>query len=433
MLALAALLTACDPAPAESGAPSDTGDTAVGPGPDQLGGDTSVDTADSGDDGDQAAVDAAYAAFYDAGSVREIVVQLGGDALAAMEAEAAREYGTHPEDPALSYVVAGVVIDGAALPSVGLRFRSTAAQPTWDGKPGLRLKFDEFDGDRFAGLERASFDPMTNDPSLSRTVLGFHYWREAGMSAPQANFAAVYLVVDDAAPVYLGLYANVEVLDENWLGRAYARAEGTLWEAGDSADLTQRGLPHFELVTGPADYDGLDDARDAVQNHGSDFYADADEVLDMEQFLDFWTLSLTIGNRDGYPWRLDDYAVYQNPKDGRFRYTPTAMDEAWDSGTPRLGGYVNGTVAAFCLYYDATCPDRYLAALGENVSLYEAADLAAYASELHALTDAAVAADTRMSWEGAPLTPGEVSRQRATLVSRVELYPTWLRARYGLE
>ena len=267
---------------------------------------------------------------------------------------------------------------------------------------------------------------------MCREVLGFHAWREAGMPAPQANFAQVFVSIDGGAPAAYGLYANVEAMDSRWVSRAFEEDGGDLWEAQDSADFTDRGLGHFSLVTGEGDAAALDEARDQLQNHEGDFFDAAGEVLDMDAFMEFWTMSVAIGNRDGYPFHLNDYLVYLDPTDDRFDFVPASMGEGFDSGTPVYGRYVVGTVGQLCLYYDEDCAGRYVTALNAAIADVETSDLATFAAAAQVLTDVAVQDDPRKSWNGESITTAQVQAARETLNARIAAYPELLRAGLGL-
>lgn len=430
---LAALLSGCD-----ESAESAVDDGAVDSGEPDADADADIDTAtDIGDlDRDtaqEAAEEAAYAAFYDVRVVQQVVLALTSADADAMDEEALREYTIHPSNPVLTYFPASITINGETIADVGVRLKGSSTFQFWEQKPSLKVKFSENDPDqRFAGLKRATFNNMTGDPAMSREVVGYHFWQEAGMAVPAANFAQVWVSFDGADPLYYGLYTNLEAMDSEWVERNFDGDGGDLWEGNDSADFSRSGIDHFALVTGLGDKDLLDIARDQVQNHGDDFYAEVNDVLDMDNFLDFWTLSLAIGNRDGYPFHLNDYFVYLDPGDARFDFIPWGMDESFDTATPTYANYVTGAVAANCLYYDATCPKRYLDAMEQNLDLYEASDIATFAGAMQDLTVDAMTDDTRKNWAGYALTAAQVETYRTTLNYRIEMYPGWLRVAMGL-
>lgn len=405
---------------------------------DNLGGDTSdtgeVDTGEELEDtGDNAADEAAYEALYDVNSIVQVTLELSAADRAAMDAEVEAALASGDENPEFTYFPAVITVNGARVENVGVRVKGGASVQSWSDKPSLKVKFDAFvDGARYAGLKRLTLENMAEDPAMCREVLGFHAWREAGMPAPAANFAQVFVSVDGGAAAAYGLYANVEAMDSRWVSRAFEDDGGDLWEAQDSADFTDRGIGHFSLVTGEGDAAALDEARDQLQNHEGDFFDAASDVLDMDAFLQFWTMSVAIGNRDGYPFHLNDYFVYLDPAVNRFVFAPSSMGEGFDSGTPVYGRYVVGTVGQLCLYYDEDCADRYVAALEVAIADVEASDVVAFAASAQVLTDVAVQDDPRKSWNGEAITTAQVQAARETLNARIVAYPELLRVGLGL-
>jgi hypothetical protein len=246
--------------------------------------------------------------------------------------------------------------------------------------------------------------------------------------SPPTTFNLLGITYEEDYP--RGIY-DMALIAKGWGLPIYITENGV--PDGDKAgSYMVRHLGWLERAQTAGDTEALDLTRDAVQNHGDDFYAAASEVIDMDEFLDFWALSVAIGNRDGYPFNLNDYFVYRDPADGRFRYSPWGMDESWDTASPAYWYSVGGDVAEQCLYYDATCGGRYMSAQAEAIDFYETEDLTAFADACFALTETAMMDDTRKNWAGYAWTTGDVLRYRDLLAYRVEMYPVWLRTRMGL-
>ena len=424
-------------APTDSATPTDTGqpdDTEViGPG-------DSANPIDSGDEtgddsgGNNEEDDAAYEAFYDLDTIQQVVIEIEQATIGAMDDEAAYEYSVHPSDPQLSYFHAILSLNGQALGDVGIRLKGSSTFQYWDAKPSLKVKFDEWDETiRFAGLKRATFNNMTGDPAMAREVIGYTFWRDAGMAVPRANFAQVYVAVDGRPAEYYGMFTNLESMDSEWIERNYEDDAGDLWEGNDSSDFNRRGLSHLELVAGPNDTESLANARDAVQNHGDDYYTDANVYIDMDQFLDFWAMSVSIGNRDGYPYNLNDFFVYHDPAEGKMNFTPWGMDETWDTASPAYWYSLNGDVAQECIDDTVNCLPKFYAAAAEAVAVYETSDLPTLAEDVFELTEQAMADDTRKNWGGYAWTTSDVRAYRDLLAYRIQMYPGWLRARIPIE
>lgn len=374
--------------------------------PDDTGGtDTDTGEVDTGPDDDLV-----YAAFFDAAEVQRIDLEISEEGLAALRAD--------PD----TYVEGVFLHDGYRLEGVGVKLKGgNSTFEDIDGKPSLKVRLDAFDDDQdYGGLSRVNLHNMKADPSQAREVVASAVWTAAGLPAPLANYAEVYV-----NGVLYGLYANVEELDESFVERRWADPEGDLWEANNDADLTPGGILNYSSSAGEGDLDALDAARREIQTGDGPFYDVANGVLDMPQFLDFWAWQIVLGNEDGYPYDLDDHSLYANPEDsGRLAYVPWALDETWDDGFDWES--VTGTVAVHCAYDDAclvTLKEHVVAAL----TTYEGLDVNARTQAAIDLTVSAVQADTRRT-----LPLSDVLAARAALLSDVTARANVVRGQMGL-
>lgn len=370
-----------------------------------------ADTADSGDTGDEDPEwedsEELYAALFDVDTVQRFDLTLDDDAVQSL-----RRDGT-------TYVHATFEHDNVVVEDVGLRIKGSSTLQSWDGKPSLKIKFNEFvPGTRYATLERLTLNNMVEDPTQSKEVLAYWLWAQGGMVAPKASFAEVYVNGE-----LFGLYTNLESTDDHFVKRYFADGTGNLWEGNDYADFSDSGIDQFELVSGVDDRTDLRSARRAMWEE--DWYTATDEVVNMGQFLDFWAWSIAIGNADGYPYAQNDYFLYDDPADGRFVFTPWGFDESWN--TAMGWNYVSGLLGVKCTY-DEACVALLEARVSTALTAVEAAGAGEKAAALHALTEQIVRDDTRRpSWSA-----GEVISARAGLASTVETWPATVRGQMGL-
>lgn len=315
-----------------------------------------------------------------------------------------------------TYVHGSFEHGGMRFDDVGLRLKGSSTFQDFSGKPSLKVKFDAFvDGQEYADMERLTLNNLTNDRASGREVIAYRIWNEAGMVAPHASFARLYINGE-----YYGLYAALEAMDDEFLKKRFPCAGGDLWEANDSADFTAAGIAHFELNTGEGLGLSLSQAAAVLEDPADDYFGVADDYVVMDQFLDFWAWSMATGNRDGYPYNLNDYFVYGDPEEGdRFVFSPWGLDETWDTGWYFQWG--QGVVGFNC----AASPEC-LALLEERteaaLQVYESLDVARMAQDAFDLTEAAMLEDPRMPW-----TPAEVVEARTRLVALVENWPTYVR------
>lgn len=360
---------------------------------------------------DDPLVQAAYVALFDVAVVQVVDITIQPESVLLLDSE--------PE----TWVSADVSVNGEMFANVGVKVRSGPEDATaLAGKPNIKIKLDAFDGPPIAMCDRMLLEGMTDDPAMLRTVLGFDVWATAKLPGPQANFAVVSV---NGEP--MGLYANVEVMDKNWARRRLNIDDDQLWEAHDSADLTASGVDQFEQVSGSGDVTVLLAAAHEIRAAGADFYTDVNDVIDMDAFLDFWAWNIAMGNRRVYPFQLGDSFVYAAAADGRVAFVPHDMEVAWDTGTPFAWDEVIGVLGQQCLYYDATCPSRMLAASGHALDGLDALALGERLDALALLTESFAADDPRK-----PYTTAQMLTARTTLATRIDAYPSRLRTAMGL-
>lgn len=368
-----------------------------------------IDTATPDDDG-WPHVDAAWAAaLYDPRVVKHVELTVP----AASEDALRRDPRTWAE--------ADMVLEGEAMSRVAIRIKGSSSFRSWDDKPSIKIKTDEFVPDQeLHGFERFTLNNMIEDPAQGREVLAYYLWNAAGQAAPRCGYATLTV---NGQPY--GLYALLEPVDHAFLAQRYPTAGGALWAGNDSADLTPTGVSHFELKIGEDTGQLVAAANWLVTGEGP-YYDVASGVLDMDQFLGFLTWSILTGFQDGYPYHKNDFFLYADASDeGRLDWMPWGMDESWDTGWIWQWGY-RDTVGFDCAA-DSDCMARLEESVLDGIATFEAADPGALAAEVFAETEEAVLADPKR-----PYTPAEVEAARARLLGMADTWPSHVRTQMGL-
>lgn len=356
-----------------------------------------------------------YLGLYDTEELHSIVLELDDVALSALAATP------------LEYTEANITLDGERFEKVGVKLRGNPESHNLSvGKPAFRIRLNEYvSGQNVGGVTRLSLNNMNDDRSQVREVLGWWIWSQAGMAAPRAAFTTLSYIYNGET-FELGLYANIETPDGNFLDHHMTDPSGDLWEAKESADFTSSGVEHFELSAGEGDVTSLQDTWQTIWAGGGEFYPTADAVLQMDQFLDFWSWSILVGHSEGYPYERDDYYLYADPAStGRFSFVPWDLEGAWDTGMDweRLSG-----VVGLKCQVDPACLVMLTDRVEDTLRDYEALNIEEKASNLYALTDAAVAADPRSTWRYA-----EVESARTSLSYRLSVWPERIRREVGIQ
>jgi hypothetical protein len=261
---------------------------------------------------------------------------------------------------------------------VGVRLKGEYSYQPITGKPAFKVKFDEFvPGQRFRGLRRMTFNNAMEDPSHIAERLSYLAFRNAGVPAPRANNATVYVNGD-----FYGVYVNVETEDEIFLARWFDSNEGNLYE-----ELGQHWLPGnekgFELETNEATNDRGDltelftavrDADDAT------LLADAAHILDTDAFLRYCALEGILNQWDGYAYSLygpSNHRLYHDPSTGKFTLIPWGMDMSMkpNSGIANIDLFdPKSRFLKRCLSR-SSCAAAYAQVLAEEADRFEALDL----------------------------------------------------------
>jgi spore coat protein CotH len=128
-----------------------------------------------------------------------------------------------------------------AIPNAAIRFKgNSSSAPKQQHKRSFLIKFDEYvENQRFLGLRRVSFDNGVQFGSVFSEPIITEVLRDEGIKAHRCNYAKLFLNDE-----YVGVYVNVERIDESFIERSLPDPKGLLFkvdEGGPGADLRYLG------------------------------------------------------------------------------------------------------------------------------------------------------------------------------------------------
>lgn len=217
----------------------------------------------------------------------------------------------------------------SAYSSVGVRFRGNTSLNAQ--KKSFKINLDKFVDQNFYGLAELNLIGNQNDPSILRAKLCWDFFREAGLPACRTSHVRVYV-----NGTYMGVYLNVEQIDNRFADVRFDDGTGNLWKCLWGSDLTYQG-------TNPALY--TDDAYDLVENEFLNNYSELarfidvlnntplsllpcelEKIFNVHDYLKIMAADILLGNWDNYIFNKNNFYLYHNEKTGKLEYIPYDLD-----------------------------------------------------------------------------------------------------------
>jgi hypothetical protein len=361
--------------------------------------DTETDTVEvidgNGDTGDtepdEEDDDAIYAAFFDPTVIQVVDIVLSDRAIRQLN------WGTD------GYVQGDVTINGVFFPDIGVRLKGSSTYQDLDCDDGVckaafKLKLNEFVVDqRYGDLERITLNNMTSDYTQSKEVIVYDLLNRQTQLASRCSYARVTLNGEA-----WGLYANLESADDRWVRRRFPDATGNLWgTANYYGDFYAQYLDTgWVSKSGDGSTATLEAITRALDTYQGDFFGELGQLVNVDQWLEYWAWCVATGNYDGYPFTLNDVLIYADPADGnRVNFAPWGTDESWDEYeySGRTWNVIGGRLGAACLY-DEACVTELKTRIGDAVDAYDSIDVAGIAQAAWDLSEEDVATDPKRAF-----------------------------------
>lgn len=213
--------------------------------------------------------------------------------------------------------------------NVGIRLRGNTSR--YHPKKSLKIKFKEFDGSKFYGYKKFNLKADNNDPTVIREPLTLQVFREANVAATRTNHVEVYINGG-----YMGLYINVEQLDDEFVDSRFGNEDGNLYKCGYGATLEDNSKIYdddiYELKTNEEDNDRSILANFVeVLNTTSEanFQEEIEKIFDVQLFIRYLAVEAIVGHWDGYSYNQNNFYLYENPDDGLIKFMPYDVDNTF--------------------------------------------------------------------------------------------------------
>ena len=271
--------------------------------------------------------------LYAPGRLLEVNVSMNASEFAQLRAEGRTLASTAREclsDYEYTEFTASVTIDGVSMEDVVIRKKGYIGSLS-PSIPSLKLDFNDlWKGRKYQNSTRMTLNNNRQDPSNARQCLAYEQFRQAGIAAPQCNYARVRVNGED-----LGIFTNVEPIKDPFLLRAFGDDEGNQYEA-QTSDFGTWLSQRFEKKNNNKENDrsDLQSVTDALALPDDQLMNVLPQLVDVDEFIRFWAVETLIGAWDSATGNANNFHIYRDPGDGLFHFIPWGADTAFRGEHP---------------------------------------------------------------------------------------------------
>ncbi|MFK7808735.1 MAG: CotH kinase family protein [Saprospiraceae bacterium] len=239
-------------------------------------------------------------------------------------------------------------IDGKEYKDVGIRYRGSKSFRVGAKRNGYHIKMNFINKNQnHQGYKTLKLSNALRDPSMIREVMSY-YIAGQYMPAPKANYVKLFINEE-----YVGIFVNVESIDDNFLEKNYSSSDNTFFKC--SPDVTSDGeaiagcknkiFASLEYEKNAACYtanyemkskDGWDDLIELTRTL-NEKPEDISKVLNVDEALWMLALNNVLVNLSSYSGQQSqNYYLYKSDN-GRFH--PIMWDMNLSFGSFKNTGY----------------------------------------------------------------------------------------------
>lgn len=215
-----------------------------------------------------------------------------------------------------------------AMP-VGIRLRGNTSR--YAEKKSFKIDFREFGGPKFFDYKKFNLKANVNDPSLVREVLSLEQYREIGVPAARTHHVRLYMNDE-----YMGVYLNVEQVDDVFLKMRFGHSGGYMYKCNWGANLSSPSQALDEALF-ESEINKSTDTRAEISQfiatlnatNDADFPAVIENIFEVDRYLRQLAVEALIGHWDGYSYNQNNFYLYFNSVTAKVEFIPYDVDNTW--------------------------------------------------------------------------------------------------------
>lgn len=239
---------------------------------------------------------------------------------------------------------------------VGIRFKGNSslrsAYQSGIKKLSFKLDFEQFEDEfpeiknqRFYGFKQLNLKNNYEDQSLIREKVVSDLFAEFGLASPKTSFCQLYVDFGDG-PVYFGLYALVEEVDDTVIKTNFSDKSGNLYKPDGFAATFADGSFNKSSMnkknnTKSQDFSDVQQLYTILNSslrieNPKIWKSQLSEIFDVPVFLKWLAANTVMQNWDSYGKTFHNYYLYNNPSTHKLEWIPWDNNEAFQAG--KMGG-----------------------------------------------------------------------------------------------
>lgn len=220
-------------------------------------------------------------------------------------------------------------MDTTLVAPVGVRLRGNTSR--LHDKKSFKIDFREFGGAKFLEYKKFNLKANVNDPSFVREALSLEQYREIGVLAARTHHVSLY--INDE---YMGLYLNVEQVDDVFLKMRFGHSNGHMYKCNWGANLASSS----QALDGALMESEINKSTDTRTEIGqfittlnatstTNFPAVIESTFEVDRYLRQLAVEALVGHWDGYSYNQNNYYLYYNGNTSKVEFIPYDVDNTW--------------------------------------------------------------------------------------------------------